>query len=98
MSPAEAALDARRAFIDYNIDAPAINWMRNTITPFLAYTYRIVPILAETAIVRPWKYAKWAGLGYGLNKLGSLYGGGYEEAERAVMPVVPFQQQPDSIP
>jgi len=86
MAPAEAALDARRAFIDYNIDAPAINWMRNTITPFLAYTYRIVPILAETAIVRPWKYAKWAGLGYGLNKLGSLYGGGDEEAERAVMP------------
>lgn len=86
MAPAEAALDARRAFIDYNIDAPAINWMRNTITPFLAYTYRIVPILAETAIVRPWKYAKWAALGYGLNKLGSLYGGGDEEAERAVMP------------
>jgi hypothetical protein len=86
MAPAEAALDARRAFIDYNIDAPAINWMRNTITPFLAYTYRIVPILAETAIVRPWKYAKWAALGYGLNKLGGLFGGGDEEAERAVMP------------
>ena len=52
-SQADAALDARRAFIDYNIDAPAINWMRNTITPFLAYTYRIIPLLAETAVVRP---------------------------------------------
>ena len=66
----DAALDARKSFIDYNIDAPAINWMRNTLLLFLAYTYRIIPILAETAIVRPWKYAKYAALGYGLNKMG----------------------------
>ena len=85
-SAADAALDARKSFIDYNIDAPAINWMRNTVTPFLAYTYRIIPILAETAIVRPWKYAKYAALGYGLNKMGGIVGGGDEEAERAVMP------------
>ena len=83
---ADAALDARRAFIDYNIDAPAINWMRNTITPFLAYTYRIIPILAETAIVRPWKYVKWGALGYGLNQMGDLVSGGDQEAERALMP------------
>jgi len=85
-SPQDAALDARKSFIDYNIDAPAINWMRNTVTPFLAYTYRIIPLLAETAIVRPWKYAKYASLGYGLNKMGDLVGGGDEEAERGVMP------------
>ena len=83
---ADAALDARRAFIDYNIDAPAINWMRNNITPFLAYTYRIIPLLAETAVVRPWKYAKWGALGYGLNKMGDLVSGGDEEAERGLMP------------
>ena len=82
----DAALDARKSFIDYDIDAPAINWMRNTITPFLAYTYRIIPILAETAIARPWKYAKYAALGYGLNKMGDVVGGGDEDAERAVMP------------
>jgi len=82
----DAALDARKSFIDYNIDAPAINWARNTITPFLAYTYRIIPILAETAIARPWKYAKYAALGYGLNQMGGLVGGGDESAERAVMP------------
>ena len=82
----DAALDARKSFIDYDIDAPAINWMRNTITPFLAYTYRIIPILAETAIARPWKYLKYAALGYGLNKMGDVVGGGDEDAERAVMP------------
>ena len=82
---AEAGLDARRAFIDYNINAPAINWMRQTATPFLAYTYRIVPLLAETAVVRPWKYLKYAALGYGLNSMGEIVGGGDEKAERALM-------------
>jgi len=84
-TPAEAALDGRKSFIDYNINAPAIDWMRNSITPFIAYTYRIVPILAETAIVRPWKYAKYMALGYSLNQLGNIMGGGDEEAERAAM-------------
>ena len=82
----DAALDARKSFVDYNIDAPAIDFMRHSVTPFIAYTYRIIPILAETAIARPWKYLKYASLGYGLNEIGDLVSGGDEEAERAVMP------------
>jgi hypothetical protein len=81
----DAARDARRSFIDYDINAPLINTMRNMPTPFLAYTYRVVPLLAETAVVRPWKFAKWAALGYGLNGIGQYVAGGDEEAERAVM-------------
>ena len=84
-SAAEAGLDARKSFVDYNINAPAINWARQTMVPFLAYTYRIVPILSETAVVRPWKYFKYAALGYGLNRLGDIVGGGDEKAERALM-------------
>ena len=82
-SPADAAIDARKSFIDYNISAPGINALRNLPTPFLAYTYRVIPILAETAVVRPWKFAKYAVLGYMLNNLGALLGEGDEEAERA---------------
>ena len=81
----QAATDARKSFIDYNIKAPAINWMRQYPTPFLAYTYRVIPILAETAFVRPWKYAKYAVLGYMLNNAGDLLGGGDTDAERAAM-------------
>jgi hypothetical protein len=81
----DAARDARRSFIDYDINAPLINTMRNMPTPFLAYTYRVAPLLAETAVVRPWKFAKWAALGYGLNGIGQYVAGGDEEAERAVM-------------
>jgi hypothetical protein len=82
-SVADAALDARKSFIDYNISAPGINALRNLPTPFLAYTYRVIPILAETAIVRPWKFAKYAVLGYMLNNMGELLGEGSPEAERA---------------
>ena len=85
-SVGDAARDARRSFIDYDINAPLINAMRNMPTPFLAYTYRVAPLLAETAVVRPWKFAKWAALGYGLNGLGQYVAGGDQEAERAVMP------------
>jgi len=82
-SKVQAAQDARKSFIDYNIQAPGINALRALPTPFLAYTYRVVPILAETAVVRPWKYAKYAALGYMLNNLGELLGEGAPEAERA---------------
>ena len=44
--------------------------MRRFPTPFISYTYRALPLLAEAAVKRPWKYAKWAGLSYGLNEVG----------------------------
>jgi hypothetical protein len=84
-SKVQAAQDARKSFIDYNIQAPGINALRALPTPFLAYTYRVIPILAETAVVRPWKFAKYAVLGYMLNNLGELLGEGAPEAERAAM-------------
>ena len=84
-NPARAAQDARKSFIDYNIQAPGINALRSLPTPFLAYTYRVIPILAETAVVRPWKFAKYAVLGYTLNNLGEILGEGDPDAERAAM-------------
>ena len=78
----EAAADARKWFIDYDINAPVIDWMRRTTTPFISYTYRVVPLLAEAAIMRPQKFAKWAVAGYLLNKVGDKMSGGSEDAER----------------
>ena len=81
----EAALFARKQFVDYDIQAPVINYLRHTVTPFLAFTYRVVPILAETAVLRPWKFAKYGALGYTLNKAGEMFGDGDPEKERAIM-------------
>ena len=85
MSPAEAAADAKKWFIDYDINAPLINLMRRGPTPFLSYTYRVVPLLAESAIRRPWKFAKWSTGAYMLNEAGKKYGAGDEEQERVLM-------------
>ena len=84
-SRADAAADAKKWFIDYDINAPAINFLKNTATPFLSYTYRVVPLLAETAAKRPWKFAKWAALGYTANELGNKYGVGDSEAEKRLL-------------
>lgn len=80
-----AAREAKKWFIDYDINAPMINKLRQTATPFLSYTYRVIPLLAEAAILRPHKFAKWAALGYGLNEVGKQLGGGNEELERVTM-------------
>jgi hypothetical protein len=85
-TPEDAAKDARRWFIDYDIQAPGVNVMRATATPFIAYTYRAVPLLTEAATLRPWKFAKWAAIGWALNAVGEKYGGGDTAKERALMP------------
>ena len=85
MNVTEAAMNARKWFIDYDINAPAINLLRRIATPFLSYTYRIVPLLAETATLRPHKFAKWAGIGYGLNEVGKQVAGGDPDLERVTM-------------
>jgi len=81
----DAALFARKQFIDYDIKAPAIDMLRNSVTPFIAFTYRMVPILAEAAIMRPTKYAKYAALGYGLTSLEGMIGGEEAKVERALL-------------
>tara|TARA_R100001440_G_scaffold31770_2_gene50403 strand:- start:64 stop:1677 length:1614 start_codon:yes stop_codon:yes gene_type:complete len=72
-------------FIDYDIQAPAINLLRSTALPFLAYTYRVIPLLAEASLTQPAKFAKWAALGYGLQSIGSSLAKGDTEKERNLM-------------
>ena len=67
-SQTDAALDARKWFIDYDINAPVIKGLKRTFVPFISYTYRVIPLLAEAATLRPHKFAKWAVLGHGLNQ------------------------------
>ena len=52
----EAALDARKWIIDYDINAPLINFLKRTAVPFISYGYRVIPLLAEAAVLRPHKY------------------------------------------
>ena len=80
-----AAADARKSFIDYEIEAPAIRFLRGAPLPFVSYSYRIIPILAEIATTKPHKFLKWAGLGYALNYAGREKSNEDAEYEKTLM-------------
>ena len=64
----EASADmARKQFIDYDIRAPWVNALRNSVLPFLAYAYRAIPIVGQSLADRPWKWVKIATLAYMAN-------------------------------
>lgn len=85
VSAQEAADEARQQFIDYDIRAPWINTARRTVLPFLAYSYRAIPLLARTTMTRPWKIAKYAAVAYAVNALAYMLFPGDEDRERRSM-------------
>lgn len=77
---------ARRSFLDYNINAPWVQAVRNTALPFISFTYRAVPMLLETAARRPHKLIKLGLIAGALNALGYMLSGGDEDDERKLLP------------
>jgi hypothetical protein len=69
MDPFIAADMTREQFIDYDIRAPWVNSLRYSVMPFIGYTYRAVPLVANTMMERPWKLAKYATIAYMINAL-----------------------------
>ena len=53
----EAGRFARQAFLDYDIDAPAVKFLRQSFLPFVSWTYAITPVLGRIAANQPWKIA-----------------------------------------
>jgi hypothetical protein len=86
-SPAEAAKLSSREFINYDIRAPWINAMRRSFFPFLAYTYRAIPVIADAMMRRPWKMAKYALLAELASVLAYAISGGDEDDERESLAV-----------
>lgn len=83
-SPEHAAAAAREQFLDYDIRAPWVNAARNSLLPFISYTYRAVPLIARAMATRPWKLAKYAMVAYALNALAYAWDDdGDEDKERA---------------
>lgn len=77
---------ARRSFLDYHINAPWIQAMRNTALPFISFTYRAVPMLIEVAAKKPHKIMKLGLMAAALNALGYMLSGGDEDEERRLLP------------
>lgn len=80
--PSDAALQARDQFLNYDIRAPWVNAARRSVLPFISYTYRAIPTVSESIMLRPWKAAKLVTLGYAANALAYMLAGGDEDEER----------------
>jgi hypothetical protein len=81
--PHNAAALAREQFLNYDIRAPWVNAARRSVLPFIAYTYRAVPAIADAIARRPWKMAKYALLAEMANALAYATTDADEEWERA---------------
>ena len=88
MTDAEAGKFAKRSFLDYDITAPWINALRQTILPFIGFPYRAIPMLLETAAHKPWKIINLMLIFGALNALAyaMLGAGGDEDDERRLLP------------
>ena len=75
-SDIEAGRIARRSFMDYNINAPWVQAARKSVLPFVSYTYRAAPMLAEIAMNKPHKLLKLMAVAGAINALGTLLAGG----------------------
>lgn len=86
-SDIDAGKNARKSFLDYHINAPWVQAMRQSAWPFISFTYRAVPMLAEIAGKKPHKLMKLMLLAGSLNALGMmLAGGGDDDDERKLLP------------
>jgi hypothetical protein len=85
-SDVEAGRYAKDAFLDYNINAPWIQTLRRGPFPFIAFSYRAIPKMIETAAKKPWKLAKYLGVASAVNALGYMMAGGNEDDERSLLP------------
>jgi hypothetical protein len=85
-SDADAGKVARRAFLDYNVNAPWIAAARATAFPFIAFVYRAVPRLLDTMGNKPHKLLKLMALAGALNALGVALAGGGDDDERELLP------------
>jgi hypothetical protein len=73
---------AREAFLDYDIDSKAVRIGRQTVLPFISWTYAIIPVLGRIAVHQPWKIANLM-LAYAiLEHVMQEVAGGDEEDER----------------
>lgn len=88
MTDRQAGRFARDAFLNYQINAPWINVMRQTAFPFWAFTYRAIPLVLRTAAEKPWKFAKYAAVGGALNaaSYAALGAAGNEQKEHDLLP------------
>ncbi len=85
MTDEQAGKFAQDSFLDYSINAPWIQALRKTALPFIAFSYRAIPKLYDTAKNKPWKLMSLFIAMQALNMLGYSGSGGDEDKERKLL-------------
>ena len=69
MSPEDARDYSQEYIFTYDDLPKGARYMRDYGMPFFSYTYKVIPVLARTALVYPWRYAAPATIAYTANAL-----------------------------
>ena len=55
----EAVVEANKWGMDYSVAHPSIKYLRRHILPMGSYSYKIIPLILESMVKRPWVMAKY---------------------------------------
>jgi hypothetical protein len=72
---------SRKSFLDYSVNAPWIVAMKNSAWPFMAFSYRAIPMFLETAGKKPHKLLKLMAVAGALNAMGAMLAGGDDDED-----------------
>lgn len=84
----QAVLKANKYLFDYSEVHDSIKVLRNMPfgAPFITWSYKMTPLLIETALTKPWKFWPYAAMYYGLSAMASAAisqaGGSDEDKEK----------------
>jgi hypothetical protein len=59
MTSEQAAMHAEKWAFNYDKIPPAIRWAKRWYSPFITFTYKAMPRMAEVAVRKPWKMVKY---------------------------------------
>lgn len=69
MSPGAAMEHAEKYLFNYSDIPPMVKHYKRWASPFVTFAYKATPLIAETAITKPWKLASAFGAMYGLEQM-----------------------------
>ena len=66
----QSGLRAREMFLDYDIDSRLVRAARQSVLPFVSWSYAITPLLGRLAITRPWAMVNMMAALYAMGAMG----------------------------
>ena len=71
MNEGEAAAFANKWLFDYGLVQPSVRYASTAVVgaPFVRFQSKVIPLMFEVALTKPWRLAPYYALGYGATEL-----------------------------